>query len=302
MKKVLVLLALCFAGTVYASEEDGYTWRDGYWWRDGAAYNRVTVTGGYWKYSNCCKYWQSTYYFDYRIAFNPVVVKIAPENWRVTVAKAYAQQNEDAAYLEALTGLGYQRSYSQGSYMQQSGYGTSGPSLFGSYKSLEAYGFTDLGSDMQYAARITERGQELFGFAQEGRLGLARIIAERDAKVASILATGEVLEKVARAMSVPSTVIKTFTQGTVPAQAAPRKRNLSDNFMKLWNQECASCHTGAEAKGKDGRKFTLEAFSNLNAADRVYVHSLLVTKDDKVRMPKNDHVLTDEQIDVFIKE
>lgn len=356
MKPLIVLLALFLGGMALAPSpaaasdycngycEDGYTYRDGYWWKGGCAYCREKV---YWydRCGHCYYYWRySKVPFAERVVERTVeTVKSSDPDWRgklldIAAARDRTQgeiqkgQAEQNYFVQAVGALGLTGNFNIQNYgafplggtlgqsFQLSAAGVQGNTVYGYQgynQTADLYGSTDMNALYQQASRLTQNAQTLAGQAATDFSGLATQAGGNHAKVAEILAKGQAVQAMAKAITAdPSAHVETRTfafrvgpgeDGKVkvepvePGNVAVNVQATAKQFQALAAARCASCHTGQEAKGK----FQIAQYVSLAPAAKAKVWERLVAPDGMKRMPRAKdggpgHMLAPAEIALFL--
>lgn len=227
MKRFLLAILFVLAA-VPAVDAHGY--RNGSWYQ---------FHGGYWyQYNN--GYWSQPHLYSQ----GAYVLYTAPRyaaDWKAKLVDAAKLQDDHRAYLEALGALGYtqQSSASASAYADGTGYQYSTASI------AELYGRTDVNTLFNQAARLAESAQELGASATAGHLSAVKEVGSASARVAEILARGNVAAEILRSTEPQASArVETFRSegGIARALVAP---------SSLIAVHCAACHSPNE-KNKTG--------------------------------------------------
>lgn len=289
---------------------------DGYYYQGSQAYTRSTVYApGYW-YGGCYYYGQATYqYTPYYPPAKAAVVTAEDPGWRSKLLDIAGQRDklnaklagaalEQKYYMEAVNALGFQGTglYAP-NYIGSAGYSLTGQITYGaqantaygvSYNSLaQIYGQNDTTALFQMSNQHVINAQAL---AREGQTGFAALVGQEGsnrARVAEIIAKGQIADQVIKSLSAGPEVKGISFQVTSggkfqkieAADVDPTvKKDLSDQFTALVAAKCASCHTGKQPKGN----FDISTYGALTADQKQVVWARLVTPDDKSVMPQAD--------------
>lgn len=299
----------------------GYTYgADGYWWYGNDAYTRIWVSG----YYSCGCYYPG--YYSYTYSHSKPRVSPTDPDWRQKLLEIAGERDrqemkiraaalEQQYFTEAVKALGLEGNfriqnygqavvYPQGSYYNNfhlGTYGANGNTLYGySYKSVaDLYGQTDLNTLYQQASQLTQNAQSLAGQATTEFQGLAAKAGENQARVAEILARGEALRAMVRAIAPePRATVTTQGQTFRVQSGAPAEQQAT--FAKLVADKCAACHSGDSAKGG----FDVGRYASLPLDRKIAVWGRLVTNDPEKLMPRDakggpGQRLTPEELKLF---
>lgn len=316
------LLVLMFVVGVAPATD--YVYRDGYYWYSGRAYTRTLYQyPGYWSYG---VYYPGAYYYQYYEV--PVVTKTETRvtyndpGWRTKLLELAAQRDkfegeirkgahEQQYFMEAVQGLGLQGNfrwngygaaapYSYGGYGGYGSgyiqsYGASGSTKYGyTYNSLsQLYGDGDLSQLYQAANQLAQNAQRLGGDATAGFSALAGQEGANRARVAEIIAKGQMAQQILQALDAgPVTETRGFSfkfnQKGVLERAEtgvdPKvKGDLAERWKALAESRCAACHTGANKKGG----FDVSVYPTMPPEEKQKVWLRLVSEDEKRVMPRD---------------
>lgn len=335
MKRFVAAIFLFVFVSVAFGQTDinGYVWDGQYWTKDGYQYTRTLYQApGYW-YGGC--YYQGTYHYRYTLYSAPVAKLPSPkdDDWRTQLLKIAAARDkqegeirkaafEQQYFTEAVKALGlegnfrwsgygtlppymsngYQVMPFAGQYQMQGTYnfGVNATTQYGYNSIAQLYGETDLNQLFLQAAQLTQNAQKLSGEATANFQGLVGQEGSNRAKVAEILAKGQIAREVISALS--SNDFKSFSFKISPVGQiekddskvdAGTKAALRQQWGDLAAAKCASCHSGSKTEGK----FDLNSYLSMSQQekqDRVW--SRLTTDDPVRRMPKNGPKLTSEEL------
>ncbi len=325
MKRLALLL--CFTVAATAGASDTYVYKSGYWVANGNAYTRTLYQApGYW---SCGYYYQpvATYQYVYSHAYVAPAATVYPTakdtGWRSRLLdlagqrdKAQALLNKEALeqknYIEAINALGlngilanaypYAAAYTPGAgyaSLQLSSQGVQGSTVFGYSTSSLAnlYGANDLTVLYQQANRLAASAQASGAAATKDFASLVSQEGDNRARVAEILAKGQVTQEYLRALNGPptsTTKTATFTVGAgpdgqiqvqpVPGQQ-PMQPTASAFDLKAWQSSaarCLTCHSGKRTEGG----FDVTQYPSLTPEQKLSVFGRLVHPDDAKRMPR----------------
>lgn len=328
----------------YVSGE-GYTYNDGYWYYNDVPYVRSQYQNpGYWY---CGRYYPGAYSYLYtRIVFKvpPAAKEKLPDytepNFETKLLEIAAardkyegeirkKQFDHQRYLELVNALGLQGNFRWNGYgstppynqIQQQGssmpYAVDGYSksavnantAYGySYNTIaQLYGDTNLNQLYQQASQLTANAQRLAG---DGNTNFQALVGEEGknrARVAEILARGQMAHQILTALQGPGTVetkgfsFKFSSNGGVERVDDTVQPDVKADLLKKWQilatNKCASCHSGDKKKGG----FDITTYSTMSMQDKQKVWTLLTTPDDTKVMPrpkegeKIQRLTTDEQ-------
>ncbi len=316
-----ILLLLIISTTTSANE---YTYRDGFYWNGSKAYSRQLYQyPGYWSYG---VYYPGAYYYQYTevpvaTEYKTKTVTYNDPGWRSKLLDIAAQRDkfegeirknahEQAYFMDAVKGLGLTGNfrwngygevppsvaggYSYGGQGYISTYGANASTKYGySYNSLsQLYGDGDLNQLYQAASQLAHNAQKLGGEATGQFSALAGQEGANRARVAEILAKGQMAQQILQALeTAPSGVTKGFsfkfnekgvfekTEAGVPPKV---KGELSDQFATVAKNRCASCHNSIDKKGG----FDVYDYPTLSTEDKQKVWLRLVTENETLMMPK----------------
>lgn len=331
---------------------DGYTFNNGYWYQGDQAFTRQLWTQpGYYTYSGycgSCRTWVAGYDF-YRYTPVQLVVQYqqtAPSlpsyrdpGWRGKLLDIAAHRDkiegtirqgafEQQYFMEAVNGLGLSGNFRmnnygasppysqyQAQYGSVTNFGANGQTAYGySYNTLaQLYGGSDLNTLYQQAAQLGHGVQRAASEAQAGFQTLVGAEGQNRARVAEILARGQMAEQILKALVTPSATVETkgFSfrigpQGVIEkvedqtVDPATRQK-VKEMWVDLAKNRCASCHTGPEAK----KGFDIATYPSFSPARKQEVLKRLTTTDDKVLMPRNQDGsagarLTSDELRLFL--
>lgn len=303
---------------VVATPATDYVYRDGFYWYGGKAYTRALYQyPGYWSYG---VYYPGAYYYRYTevpVAVKEKAVTYTDAGWRSKLLDLAAQrdkfegeirkgQHEQAYFLDAVRALGLQGNFTW------NGYGNAPPSLYGgsgygyasysanastkygySYNSLsQLYGDSDLNQLYQAANQLAQNAQRLGGEATSGFTALAGQEGANRARVAEIIAKGQMAQQILQALeSAPPAVTKGFSfrfnergvfEKTEVGVSPEVKEGLSEQFAQVARNRCASCHSGSTRKGG----FDVFEYPTMTAEAKQRVWMRLVSDDQNAMMPR----------------
>lgn len=339
---VLVGAASALAQSAGSVDINGYVWQGGYWVKDGYQYTRTLYQNpGYW-YNGCyfqgSYHYRYTLYSAPQVAYvAPKVPTYSDPDWRaqlLNIAAARDKQEgeirkaafEQQYFTEAVKALGLEGNFrwngygtvppylsngygampfANGLYQMQGHYnfGVNGSTQYGYSSIANLYGDTDLNQLFLQAAQLTQNAQKLSGEATSNFQGLVGQEGSNRAKVAEILAKGQVAREVISALT--SSDFKSFSFKISPVGMiekddskvdAGTKAVLRQQWGDLAAAKCASCHSGNKTEGKFDIGNYL-SMSQQEKQDRVW--SRLTTDDPTRRMPKDGPKLTSEELRLF---
>jgi hypothetical protein len=277
---------------------DGYTYRGGSWYygtSTQAYYRTQYTTPGYW---SCGRYYPgSSYYYYY--AYTPPAVTYQDRDWRSKLLDIAAARDKAEAvvrkgafeqqyFLESVKALGLEGNFHwngygtvppyvvpQGGYGQgympyaleghayhNLAYGANATTQF-SYSNLASlYGQNDMNALFQQAAQLAAGAQRL---SSEATVGFQATVGQEGAnraRVAEILARGQVAAQVlASIQAAPTSETKGISFKVTPGgtiakvddgSGDPQVRGqLRGQLEALIGAKCAVCHGGAGADGKE---------------------------------------------------
>lgn len=300
---------------------------DGFWWHSGQAYTRSQA----WQpgYGYGCNYVAGYYYWKY--APVQVVTKyvnnVSPSDpgWRGKLLDLAAARDrvegevrkgafEQQYFLEAVNALGLQGNFRLQAYgtapaylalqhqqyanqYQLSGhvtnFGANATTQYGySYNSIkQLYGDADLATIFQQAAQLTAQSQKLSGDATSGFQGLVSQEGNNRARVAEIIAKGQMAQQIVAALQAgPASEVKGFSFKVTPAGiqrsedgvTAEAKTSLLEKWKALATERCSACHNAEVKKGN----FDIAVYPSLTPDIKQKIWSVLTTPDDKTVMPR----------------
>ncbi len=264
-----------------------------------------------------------------------------PVGWRESLLQLAKQRDafegkrrlvieDQRAYIEAIQALGLTGNFNWGGYgafnygngiaqsYQLGSYGQSGGSVYGYQTIASQYGAMDINALYQAGARLTQNAQGLAGQGHSDFLDLLRLTGNNQARVAEILAKGQVAVAALQAApnAAPSQHVETRIfkfrsgpNGLVPlpedTPAVPQQGQATANlnaFATLAAQRCASCHSGKDARAG----FQVGAYPNMSREDKMRVWHRITHPDPAKRMPqgadgKPGVPLTPEEITIFLQ-
>lgn len=317
------LLLMIVSVTAQATD---YTYRDGYYWSGSRAYTRSLYQyPGYWSYG---VYYPGAYYYQYTevpvaTQYKETVketVKYTDRGWREKLLELAAQRDkfegeirknahEQAYFLDGIKALGLQGNFGWSGYGavppgasgSSYGYGYGYSQTYGAnattkytYNSLsQLYGDGDLSQLYQAANQLAQNAQRLGGEATSGFTALAGQEGANRARVAEILAKGQMAQQVLQALdSAPPSVSKAFSfkfnergvfENKASGQLDPKlSGELSDQFSAVASARCASCHSGATKKGG----FDVYAYPTMSAEEKQKVWMRLASDNEGIVMPR----------------
>jgi len=295
---------LLFALVSVGGDEEYARGDDGYWYRDGVPHTRVLVEQSpYWY---CGRYYAGTSYYRYTRHSKPAPTPKDPD-WRSKLLDIAAQRDkfeadarkgaaEQQYFLEGVRALGLEGNFAWRSPRLYSSldvtYGANASTQYGySYSTLaQVYGDNNLPQLYQQAAQLAQGAQRLSGEASSkfsdlvGQEGLNR------ARVAEVLARGQVLTAISQSLAagpevrgIRFTVSSGGKMQRVEEDVDPDiKRDLSKQFSALAAARCAGCHSGDKVRGN----FDVGSYPQLSPEQKQLVWARLVDPDDKRVMPQ----------------
>lgn len=319
--------------------EDGYTYNNGYWYLNGQAYTRARWwqpgREGYYLNSgygcSLCRVYvpgYAGYYFYKYAAYYPAqqeLPKYTDPGWRTKLLDIAAARDkvegdirksafDHQQYLEAVNALGLQNNFRWNGYgqappysaygYQAVNYGVNAGTQYGYQANAQAtvahlYGDTNLNSLFQQAAQLTQGAQRLSGEATTGFQALVGAEGGNRARVAEIIAKGQMAAQVLNALAAaPSAEVRGYsfkvTQGKIERVEDPKvvtpdqKAALKEQFGQLASAKCYSCHNDKNAQGKSAmfpEGFKIADYFLLTVEQKNRVWEVLGSEDPKKRMP-----------------
>lgn len=310
--KRAVLMLLMLASTSSASQ---YTFSNGYYWYNGVPYTRST----YWQPGTYCSpgYW----YYSYARAYPAVTYNDV--GWRSKLLDIAAARDkiegdirkgqfEQLYFMEAVRGLGLEGNFRIQGYGAMSpyalNYGANATTQYGySYNTAVQvdYSKVDLNQLYQMAGQHTAFSQSAATQATTGFQGLVNQAGSQQARVQEVLAKQQFVEAVFRAIFPPTaeTVQYKFSSSpagapVVDASAVPdtTRAAVLEKWKALAAGRCFKCHSGDKPKGN----FDVTTYPQASQEVRDKTLKLLTSQDASVRMPKEGHALTPEELKLFI--
>lgn len=291
-------------GYAYYPERYGHR---GYWWRGHDYYSRTYhQPAGYYQYGH---YYQPQGYYVYTHqgtyqapAYQPPALPAPTDkDWRTKLLELKKFEQDHRQYLEAVRELGlgqpapgYLPDYAPGGhyYRGQYSYGSTGQTLYGYNKISDVYDSGGLAQLYQSANRLAENQQKLSGQMTADFAALVDKEGSHRARAAEILAKGQVLQEVLRALE--GSGARTIEKVTLPsAQAqplqAPQMPRAEDAgyavLMAHFQRDCFACH-GDSSKIKRQTPFVVADWPTYSTARKRSIWERVVTKDDDERMPR----------------
>ncbi len=296
---------LVLTGVIVASE---YEYRGGYYYQGDTPYIRTQVYVPGATYYSCGRQYAYAGTYSYQYTKAPVIYRDRPAlavpytpDWRTAALKYAAARDDLQAYSNTLQALGlqgqsfeFQREYSRASYAQPSAlgsYGSQGATVYGYQADRTFYGDTNLNLLYQSAARLTQNAQSLAGQAGSEFSDLTAQAGTNAARVAEILAKANAARTVLdgiRPEGVTRERVSGFRIGGAssnvnPPPVPPMPPADGGTFQQVATARCASCHTGAAAKGK----FDIGSYPGLTPDQKAAVWGRLLTQDRDKMMPRN---------------
>jgi hypothetical protein len=193
-------------------------------------------------------------------------------------------------------GYGSSGSLGYGSALQLSTAGANGSTVYGySYNQQASIYGEDLGAYMTMADRQVQAVAKILADANANftdRIGQA---GEEQNRVAQVIAKGKVLEQVLKSLDTKNSTVNTQVysykatvgkDGKVQVENQPNAPGVGDTrkqFEALAVAKCASCHTGADAKGK----FDVTQYPAMTPGQKLHVLERLTTQDATKVMPRD---------------
>jgi mono/diheme cytochrome c family protein len=327
----LVLIGVC-GGSEYPVgyvNGDSYIYQgNGVWSLDGSSYTRALYQQA--AYSSYGVYYPAKMFYRYSPYTPPACLHAGVQStpaytppalpsysdpgWKskiLDIASAMDREAHDhAAYLQAINALGLQRNFpgygtmpyqqGYGGYGGLSGtvtnYGATANTQYGySYNTIaQLYGDTNLSALYQQAGQLADRSLTLGGQANSGFQTLVGAEGGNRARVAEILARGQMIREIGSALNAPGELkgysFKFSSGGNVERIPEPNvepeaKTANGAAFASVFAARCASCHSGANPKGK----FTADSYLSAPVGTKQKVWQLLVTDDPKTMMPQGQN-------------
>lgn len=313
MIRLLVLLFLLLFVTSVAAG-DYYVFRDGYWWCHGVPHTRTR----HWFPGTGCSpgYWYYQYHPVRHVSVHNITYR--DPDWRVKLLELKKDQQEQAAFLQAIREFGLTSPSPLPVAFALSGtlsYGTSGATLYsygGTYNGYAAPVSTlDLNLLYQQASQLVAGAQRLAG---EGNKGFQELIGQEGAqraRIEEIRARGQAAQQIIAALALPPTAeMKSFSfkvapsGGLVPDNThvpADARAALLEQWKALAVAKCRKCHSHEKASGG----FNVELYPDMTVEQKQRVIQTLTTLDENKRMPRNETggaapPLTPEELRLFL--
>lgn len=257
MTRILaVLIAALLAG--HASAQ--YVESGGYWWKGGIPYTRSIVSQKYALGGGCYSY-QNVY------SYSPVQTYTLPSptdaDWKNKLLDIAAKKDDFQNYLQAVRALGLDQPTAQSSHYsyQQA---QAGSTVYGTttYNQIaEAYGSVDPMVLFQQQSRLTQNAQD--AGREANQLFSARLeqVGNAQAKVAEILARGEVAKQLLKAAEptgakFTQSVTVTNSGGSTTTTLPPLPQPQASSLQQVIATRCLACHSGGRLeKSKDSTLF-----------------------------------------------
>lgn len=263
MRFGFLLTALLFTASL-ASASSYVLQSDGYYYADGVPYSRTWVEPYYYWHNNC-RYYQAGYWQYTRVkviekTVEKTVEKATPLDWRTKLLELRKEQIEQQNYVDSIRFLGLDAPYQPrllSGYGQITSvigtYGAQGATQYGySVNSLaDFYGVNDTTIQWQQLARILEGTQGILGQGTADYMAILGREGDNKARVAEIIAKGQVIDRVLRESAKTETKKIDFKIGPEPKNEAVVPERGSSVY-KTWQaqaQGCANCHFGQNPKG-----------------------------------------------------
>lgn len=330
----VLLTALTFAGASFA--DGGYVQgSDGFFYLNGGTkpYFRLTqYTQGYW---SCGRYYYGTPYYSYieaPVYSGTSTVNYKDPGWKTKLLEIKEQQNkvsgqilkdaiEYQQFMEATKAFGLQGpGFGLNGYATippnvlgggvlpayGSGYNVAGTVQFGANANTQ-YGYTlqavsglygDLNVNQIYqqAAQLTQQAQTLGGQANTQFQALVGQAGSDKARLAEILAKGQVATQVIQALAAPSTLqTSSFKFSISPTGMIqrddsgvdqPTKTAIDVAWQQVAGQRCAACHDPAKVQGgKPKGGFDITKYPAMTIEEKNAVWGAITNQDAKKRMP-----------------
>jgi hypothetical protein len=305
---------LCLFAIVGAASADYTLGSDGYYYQGGQAYTRSPYS-----YYYCGRYYTAYSYTPYYPPAAPKKVTYTDPDWRTKLLDLAAERDkaelkvrqgvfEQQYFLQAVKELGLNGNFRIEGYGQAPPYQPSGPSYVQSHVGYQAgstvygmatyntlaqvYGQESVGQLLQTYARLTENQQNLGGRATQD---MAQLIGQEGTyrnKVAEILAKGEAVRQMLKALEEQSATLKTQVQVPVPLNGQPDpvqqpqqapQSNLRKLFEESASKRCLSCHSGQKKEGG----FDVTEFAALGFERQMKVIERMTTTNTDKLMPRS---------------
>lgn len=308
-----LISALCLLALVGAASADYTLGSDGYYYQGGQAYTRSPYS-----YYYCGRYYTAYTYTPYYPPAAPKKVSYTDPDWRTKLLDLAAERDkaelkvrqgvfEQQYFLQAVKELGLGGNFRIEGYGQAPPYQPSGPSYVQSgyqagstvygmatYNTLaQVYGQESVGQLLQTYARLTENQQNLGGRATQD---MAQLIGQEGTyrnKVAEILAKGEAVRQMLKALEDQSATLKTQVQLPVPLNGQPnagqkeypqqQQSNLRQLFEESASKRCLSCHSGQKKEGG----FDVTEFAAMPFQQQMRVIERMTTANNDKLMPRS---------------
>lgn len=306
--------------------ELGYTYHNGLWYKDSIPYTRSFEW--YTAYRDGCyscpyRTWRAIYtrYTPPTYTAPTVPALKYSKDWRTAGLNLLTQREDLNAFSNFVKennlggGFAIADKYPYGAapgYGGAGAYGISGTTVYarGNYTqgSQQAYNSSDRNLTIMLATRLLQNGQVLNGQGMSDLMTVISQEVERD----TILGKAQAIANLQGTPALQATTFQ-FTNGVegISPQAGPTQINpvptmpkadggASQALSSVWQNRCASCHTGAQAKAG----FTLDKYLTLNRQAKIEgVWSRLTSADPKKLMPRDasgvGHRLPDNELQAF---
>jgi hypothetical protein len=306
-----LLSILCLLTILGAASADYTLGNDGYYYQGSQAYTRSPYS-----YYYCGRYYTAYTYTPYYppVQAAPKKVTYTDPDWRTKLLDLAAERDkaelkvrqgvfEQQYFLQAVKELGLGGNFRIEGYGQAPPYQPSAPTyqvgyqagstVYGmaTYNTLaQVYGQESVGQLLQTYARLTENQQNLGGRATQD---MAQLIGQEGTyrnKVAEILAKGEAVRQMLKALEEQSATLKTQVQVPTPLDGNPTfntqqvpQSNLRKLFEESASNRCLSCHSGQKKEGG----FDVTEFAALPFDRQMKVIDRMTTTNTDKLMPRS---------------
>lgn len=296
------IFAALIAALIATDAGAQYVESGGYFWRGGIPYTRSVVSQKY-ALGNGCYGYQNAY------SYAPVQSYTLPAptdaDWKTRLLDIAAKKDDFQNYLQAVRALGLdQPVVSASNYQYQSA--QAGSTVYGTatYSQIaEAYGSVDPMVLFQQQSRLTQNAQD--AGREANQLFSARLeqVGNAQAKVAEILARGEVAKQLLKAAEPSGATFKqsvTVTNHGVDSTAGLVSIAPAANLQQLIATRCLACHSGGRLeKSKDSVLFPagcdMSKYATFTADQKWRTIELVVNGN----MPKDGQPLTPRELGLF---
>lgn len=284
---------------------EGYTWRgDGYWYYNNVPYTQTQQLYYYYQYG--CRY--QAYKNVYTQYYPPLPTYKDPD-WKSKLLEIAKNRDlfegnmrkealESALFLQAVDALGLRENFRWQNYGQSVNYpqysNYTAPVVQGSTAYVQSYstigslyGSTDLNVLYQQASKLAQNSQQLAGQATVDFSDLIGKESNRQSRLAEILAKGEAVERVMKALEGNSAhfeqksfAFKFTNDGKL--EQIPIPQGNGSSAQAVINRRCIMCHKGPKAKGS----LDLTEYEQFTPEQKDLVWERLITTDTTKMMPR----------------